>query len=85
MKKILLIAAPAALCAALVAWSQTMPKLRATAAASLQSGPQAGQKVPGPFKPLHATGPDAGQQVCLVCKNGANPVAMIFARNVSAP
>ena len=51
----------------------------------MQSGPQAGQKIPGPFKPLHATGPDAGQQVCLVCKNGANPVAMIFARNVSAP
>ena len=76
MKKILLIALPPVLCAALV--------LAATAAEPLASGPQAGQKIPGPFKPLHATGPDAGQQVCLVCKNGANPVAMVFARNVSA-
>ncbi len=47
------------------------------------SGPQVGQKVPGPFKPLHVTGPDAGQRECLYCKNGANPVAMIFAREVS--
>ena len=71
MKKILLFAVMSVLVAA------------AVAAEPLQSGPQAGQKVPGPFKPLHATGPDAGQQLCLVCKNGANPVAMIFARNVS--
>ena len=74
MKKILLTAALPVLCAAL-----------AVAAEPLRSGPQAGQKIPGPFEPLHATGPDAGQHVCLVCKNGANPVAMIFARNVSAP
>jgi hypothetical protein len=73
------------LCVVFVAWSKAMPQQAATAAEPLQSGPQAGQKIPGPFKPLHATGPDAGQQVCLVCKNGANPVAMVFARNVSAP
>jgi hypothetical protein len=47
------------------------------------SGPQAGQKVPGPFAPLHANGPDAGRKVCLYCKNGANPVAMIFARSLN--
>jgi hypothetical protein len=49
----------------------------------ITSGPQAGQKVPGPFAPLHTTGPDAGQRVCLYCKNGVHPVAMIFAREVS--
>jgi hypothetical protein len=49
------------------------------------SGPKVGQKVPGPFLPLHATGPDAGRKVCLYCKNGANPVAMIFAREVTPP
>jgi hypothetical protein len=52
-------------------------------AQSVTSGPQAGQKVPGPFALLHVTGPDAGDKVCLYCKNGANPVAMIFAREVS--
>ena len=77
MKKILLIAVTP-LCA------PCRPQA-ATAAEPLQSGPQAGQKIPGPFRPLHITGPDAGDHVCLVCKNGANPVAMVFARNVSAP
>jgi hypothetical protein len=48
-----------------------------------KSGPQVGQKVPGPFRPLHATGPDAGEKLCLYCKNGPNPVAMIFAREVT--
>jgi hypothetical protein len=51
----------------------------------VKSGPQPGQKVPGPFHPLHVTGPDAGNQVCLYCKNGAHPVALVFAREVSAP
>jgi hypothetical protein len=48
-----------------------------------KSGPQVGQKVPGPSRPLHATGPDAGEKVCLYCKNGPNPVAMIFAREAT--
>jgi hypothetical protein len=53
------------------------------AAENLKSGPQVGTPVPGPFHPLHITGENAGQKVCLFCKNGANPVAMIFAREVS--
>jgi hypothetical protein len=36
------------------------------AAESLQSGPQAGKPVPGPFHPLNITGSDAGQKACLV-------------------
>jgi hypothetical protein len=52
-------------------------------AQSVTSGPQAGAKVPGPFAPLNVTGPYAGEKVCQYCKNGANPVAMIFAREVS--
>jgi hypothetical protein len=55
----------------------------AVSAQSITSGPQAGDNVPGPFAPLNVTGPDAGDKVCLYCKNGANPVAMIFARQVS--
>jgi hypothetical protein len=55
----------------------------ALAAENLKSGPQVGQEVPGPFHPLNVTGENAGEKVCLFCKNGSNPVAMIFAREVS--
>ncbi len=51
-------------------------------AAEIQSGPKPGAKI-GPFHPLNVTGESAGQKQCLVCKNGPNPVAMIFARDVS--
>jgi hypothetical protein len=47
------------------------------------SGPQVGWQVPGPFHPLNVTGPDAGEKVCLYCKNGANPVAAVFAREIT--
>ncbi len=49
--------------------------------ASLKSGPQVG-KSPGPFSPLHCNGAGEGNKACLVCSNGSNPVAMVFARNV---
>jgi hypothetical protein len=52
-------------------------------AGSVQSGPQVGEKVPGPFKPLHVTGPEAGQRSCLYCKYGQRPVAVIFAREIT--
>jgi len=55
------------------------------AADPLKSGPQVGQEVPGPFHPLNVTGPKAGEKNCLYCQNGSNPVAMIFARDVSEP
>jgi hypothetical protein len=55
----------------------------AMAAESLKSGPQVGDDVPGPFHPLNVTGPNAGEKFCLYCKNGSNPVAMVFARDVS--
>jgi hypothetical protein len=54
------------------------------AAEPIQSGPQPGSKVPGPFKPLNLNGPKAGQPNCIYCLNGANPVVMIFAREDSA-
>src|SRR5947209_17773639 len=53
------------------------------AAENMKSGPQVGDKVPGPFHPMNVTGADAGQKVCLYCKNGTNPVAMVFARDCS--
>jgi hypothetical protein len=49
----------------------------------LTSGPQVGKAVPGPFHPLNVTGASAGKKNCLFCENGPNPVAMIFAREVS--
>ncbi|MFL5241999.1 MAG: hypothetical protein ACJ8FY_07815 [Gemmataceae bacterium] len=55
------------------------------AAESLESGPQVGQDIPGPFKPLNITGEFAGKKECQVCRNGTNPVAMIFAREISTP
>jgi hypothetical protein len=52
------------------------------AAADLKSGPQVGDNVV-PFHPLNCTGDHAGEKYCLICKNGSNPVAMIFARQVT--
>lgn len=54
-------------------------------AADLKSGPQAGEKIPGPFHPLNVTGESAGKKACLVCKHGANPVAIVFARSTDCP
>jgi hypothetical protein len=56
----------------------------AGAADEIKSGPQPGQFMV-PFNPLHATGRDEGKRVDLVEKNGANPVAVIFAREVNGP
>ncbi len=53
------------------------------AADAVVSGPQVDKKVPGPFHPLNVTGESAGEKVCLYCKNGDHPVAMIFARDVT--
>ena len=52
---------------------------------AVKSGPQVGEKIPGPFHPLNVTGEKAGQKNCLVCQHGTSPVAMVFARQVSAP
>jgi hypothetical protein len=49
-------------------------------AAELKSGPQAGDKLPGPFHPLNVNGESAGKKQCLYCKFGDSPVAMVFAR-----
>src|SRR5260370_4772749 len=55
------------------------------AAEAIESGPQVGNDIPGPFKPLNVTGGFAGKKECQVCRNGTNPVAMVFARELSAP
>jgi hypothetical protein len=57
----------------------------ATLAAELKSGPQTGEKVPGPFEPLNVTGSKAGEKYCLFCSNGNNPVIAIFARTPDCP
>ncbi len=54
-------------------------------AAELKSGPQAGDKIPGPFHPLNVTGASAGKKNCLVCQHGSNPVAIVFARTADCP
>jgi hypothetical protein len=55
------------------------------AAETFKSGPQVGKDVPGPFHPLNINGEQAGQRFCLYCCNGSNPVAMVFARDLSKP
>ena len=57
----------------------------AVAAADLKSGPQAGEKVPGPFHPLNVNGEDAGRKACLYCKADQSPVVAIFARTADDP
>ena len=39
----------------------------------------------GPFHPLNVNGESAGKKACLYCKNGDNPVAMVFARSADCP
>jgi hypothetical protein len=51
-------------------------------AGELKSGPQVGEEVHG-FNPLNCTGDHAGEKHCLICENGANPVAIVFARQVT--
>jgi hypothetical protein len=55
------------------------------AADAIKSGPQVGDTVPGPFEPLNINGAHAGEKFCQYCINGNNPVAMVFARDVSEP
>jgi hypothetical protein len=50
-------------------------------AGDIKSGPQTGDTVPGPFHPLNVNGEQAGKKACLYCKNGDNPVAVVFARS----
>ena len=54
-------------------------------AADTKAGLQVGQTVPGPFEPLNINGTFAGEKKCQYCLNGNNPVAMVFAREVSEP
>jgi len=49
----------------------------------VKSGPQVGEDLAGPFHPLNVNGAKAGKKNCLYCENGNNPVAMIFAREVT--
>jgi hypothetical protein len=52
-------------------------------AKALKSGPQAGERVPGPFHPENVTGENAGKKHCLYCQFQDAPVAMVFAREVT--
>ncbi len=52
-------------------------------AGSVLSGPQVGEKVPGPFKVLNITGPEAGQTSCQYCNHGTRPVAVIFTKAIT--
>ena len=65
--------------AAVAAAALTLPAW----AGDVKSGPQAGEKVPGPFHPINVNGEHKGEKFCLFCVNGENPVAMVFARENS--
>lgn len=66
-------------CIALLA----LTSLSVVAQQGLKSGPQVGAEVPGPYHPLNVTGPFAGKKQCLFCKHGPNPVAVVFARELT--
>jgi hypothetical protein len=53
------------------------------AAETVESGPKVGANIPGPFHPFNVTGEKAGKKNCLVCQNSGNPVAMVFAREIT--
>jgi hypothetical protein len=61
----------------------TLALIFTAATGGLKSGPQVGTALPGPFEPLHLTGPDAGDEACFFCKYGNAPVVMVFARTTS--
>jgi hypothetical protein len=50
------------------------------ASGAVQSGPQVGSMIPGPFQPINATGSRVGMPHCLVCEYGVDPVVAIFSR-----
>jgi hypothetical protein len=54
-------------------------------AADFKSGPQTGEKVPGPFHPLNINGEYAGKKNCLYCLAGDDPTVAIFARSPNDP
>jgi hypothetical protein len=60
-----------------------VPAQQAVPSGPVLSGPQVGEKVPGPFQPLNVNGPNAGKRSCLYCKFGMHPVVMVFAREVT--
>jgi hypothetical protein len=63
-----------------IAFTVVLLGLTVNAAEPLQSGPQVGDKMPGPFEPFNVTGPNAGEDCCLFCRFGNAPVVMVFAR-----
>lgn len=75
-----LLTTAAALCLTVAALGTNL-----AAAEPLRSSLQVGEKIFATFEPLNVTGPNAGQPHCLVCENGLNPVAMVFAREPSEP
>jgi hypothetical protein len=74
-------------CLAIAALAATLLLVRVGIAddnGSLKSGPQVGENGrPQPFLPLNINGPTPNEKQCLVCRNGDNPVAMIFARDTN--
>jgi hypothetical protein len=73
MKKCLVVAAMLVVSAAFV--------YNGVAGETVKSGPQIGENArPQPFFPLNINGPTPNEKQCLVCRNGNNPVAMVFAR-----
>jgi len=53
------------------------------AAEPFRAGLQPGEKIAHAFHPLNVTGAFAGEEHCLVCEHGLDPVVMVFAREPS--
>jgi len=61
----------------------TVASAQNTGKTAVKSGPQVNEELAGPFHPLNVNGDKAGEKACLYCSNGANPVAMVFARTTT--
>jgi hypothetical protein len=73
------------LSACCIGLSVVLMTVSAQAEAPLKSGLQTGEHILAIFEPINITGEHAGEPHCLVCENGVNPVAMVFARGLSEP
>lgn len=67
----------------LVSFILTLLSSGIAVAGRVTSGPQSGEKAPGPFKVLNITGSEAGQTSCQYCDHGARPVAVIFTKAIT--
>src|SRR5262249_8806910 len=69
---------------AILAMIVVLTASRGACSAALESGPQAGEMIPGPFHYPNINGVHAGNPHCLVCEFGLRPAVLIFVREMAS-